>query len=156
MDALSQSVGRQLARQFIAMSFKAQTDMKRELASCIEKLNELGPGLATLALMRSALLDWCEQSARLTQTAIQGDYINPPGKDFFLTQDDQTHSRNLRSLVARKNRDFATKIAKWGSACLIVDDERIQTEGSQVKAKARYQYRSILEAIMLRKLYIHS
>jgi hypothetical protein len=131
VDALSKRLDNQLIRHIAAEVFKVQADIEHELARCEERLRVLGSSKDTPEEMRNALLGWCDQSFKLTQAAIHGHRINPPGEEFFSHYDDgKPHARNFRSRVVRQNKIFATQMENWGSDCLIVDSEETQSRNS--------------------------
>jgi GTPase SAR1 family protein len=124
IDALSKRLSTQLIRHIAAEVFKVEADIDRELERCREKLRDLGDGIDTTEEMESALHAWCERSARLTHAALEGNGVNPPGEDFFPSFDDgRLYARNFRSRVVKENYRFAEEMERWGSSCLIIEED---------------------------------
>ncbi|KAI9767627.1 MAG: hypothetical protein M1839_004458 [Geoglossum umbratile] len=124
IDALSKRLSTQLIRHIAAEVFKVEADIDRELERCREMLRDLGDGIDTTEEMRSALYSWCERSARLTHAALEGNGVNPPREDFFPSFDDgRLYARNFRSRVVKENHRFAEEMEKWGSSCLIIEED---------------------------------
>ncbi|KAH8594232.1 P-loop containing nucleoside triphosphate hydrolase protein [Bisporella sp. PMI_857] len=133
IDALSKRLSTQLIRHIAAEVFKVEADVERELQRCKEKLQELGEGIGTVEEMEIALYAWCERSARLTNAAVQGHGVNPPGEDFFPSFDDgRLYARNFRSRLVKENQRFAEEMERFGSSCLIIGEE-----GSTISRKGK-------------------
>jgi hypothetical protein len=129
IDALWKRLSNQLIRHIAAEVIKVQ---ERALTRCEESLRQLDNGRDTSEDMRINLLEWCQQSARLTDNAIQGRYIVRPGEGFFpYNNGGELSAREIRSRITRQNDIFAAHMEDWGSACLIVGDGGTQSRKSQ-------------------------
>jgi GTP-binding protein EngB required for normal cell division len=155
VDNLSKRLSTQLIRHIAAEVWKVRADIERELKKCRERLDQLGDGKDEPEEMRAELFRWCDRSRELTQAALAGHGINPPGEDFFPSPNDgKTSARNFRSRVVIKNYAFATQMENLGSACLIIDDDRQSRKTSARSGNAGTQLDEITRSDYINKVVI--
>ena len=150
--ALTNKLSEQLRRHIIKHIPSLRKQVQYELDNCEKFLNALGPGRDNVDDMRSDLVGWLNESKGWAKSAVNGDYVNEPGKDFFPVECDPSGipAENLRARVVKENQSFADHlrlkghseqlVAEIGSSAAVFRDS-----GGKKKAYAKNEVARRLE-----------
>ena len=124
VDALLKKLRAEEFRYNIAEISKVSENIDLSLATCMERLEELGKGRYIPNEMRDELLQYCEVSRRLIQSSAEGSYISFHQNNFFVDLENGNRKRKfLRACVVEQNSNFNYEMRTQGAACLIIEEK---------------------------------